>query len=441
MSNLTPEEEKILDTNPRSIIIIGLVIIVLFFGGLFVWTAFLPFYGAVIAPGTVKVSENKKVVQHLEGGLVDKIFVREGDEVTRGQVLIRLKGAQVNAAVSLNRGQLLAKLALAARLRAESRIAESVIWPEELLAANDSDTARDVMNKEGKVFTSGRRDILGKTSLYNTQIEQLQKQIEGSQAQLTAEQEIIVTLKDEILDKEELLKEKYIDKNQVLELKRRLSTSQGKAGSLKNSIAEGKQHIEEFKLRIVDLRNTYRENAIDELSKVEDVIFQLREQLRPMLDTQKRLEILAPMTGIVINMQIHSERSAVIGSGDPLLEIVPRGARLIIEASLRPDDITRVHVGQHTEVTLSAFDRRSTPRFSGVVDYVSADQITQQTPGGAVPYYVVHVVVAPEELKQANAYLYPGMPAVCYITTRKRTILSYLLEPFVRMTDNALRED
>ena len=437
---MTPEEAKILDTNPRSIIVTGLVIIVLFFGGLFAWTAFLPFYGAVIAPGTVKVSENKKTVQHLEGGIVDKIFVREGDEVTRGQVLIRLKGAQINAAVALNQGQLLAKQALVARLQAESRLAESIVWPSNLQDARDSETARDVMNKESKVFASGRRDMLGKISLYNAQIDQLQKQIEGSQAELAAENEILVTLEEELLAKEDLLKDKYIDKSEILELKRRFSSSKGKIGSLEHSIAEGKQHLEEFKLRIVDLRNTYRQNAIGELSKAEDVIFQLKEQLRPMLDTQKRLDILAPMAGIVLNMQVHS-RSAVIRAGEPLLEIVPKGARLIIEATLRPDEITKVHKGQHTEVSLSAFDRRSTPRFSGVVDYVSADQVSQQSQGGgAVSYYIVHVVVDPEELKQADAYLYPGMPAVCYITTQKRTILSYLLEPFIKMADNALRE-
>jgi HlyD family type I secretion membrane fusion protein len=440
MSQLTPQEEKILSTNPRPIIITGLVLIIVFFGGLLAWAAFLPFYGAVIAPGTVKVSENKKVVQHLEGGIVDKIFVREGDYVEKGDVLISLKGAQINAAVSLHRGRLLAKLALAARLEAESVMAHKVVWPEELVRAKEQTTAQEAMDKEGRVFASRRADVLGKVSLYNAQIDQLKKQIQGAKAQLAAEKEIIVTLEDEIAAKADLLRDKYIDKSQVLELRRRLSTSKGRAGSLEHSIAESAQRIDEFKLRIVDLKNTYRENALAELSGVSDEIFQIREQLRPMYDAKKRLDIKAPISGTVINTTVHSESSSVIRPGEPLLEIVPEGARLLIEANLRPDEITKVHEGQHTDVTLSAFDRRSTPRLPGVVDYVSADQISRQTPAGTMSYYVVHVVVDKEELEKAGAYLYPGMPAVCYITTERRTILSYLLEPFMNMADEALRE-
>lgn len=135
MSTLTPEELKVLDTNPRPIIWTGLLIIGLFFGGLIAWSIFLPFHGAVVAPGTVKVSQNKKTVQHLEGGIVDKILVREGDEVKAGQVLIRLRDERIDASVSLTQGHLWAKIALAARLRAESQLKAQVVWPQEMLDA------------------------------------------------------------------------------------------------------------------------------------------------------------------------------------------------------------------------------------------------------------------------------------------------------------------
>lgn len=440
MSSLTPEEEKVLNTNPRSVIVAGLIIIVLFFGGLAAWSAFLPFYGAVIVPGVVKVSENKKIVQHLEGGIVDKIFVREGDSVEKGQLLIRLQGAKIRASVALNQGQLWAKLALAARLQAESRLRDTISWPAELQRVKNRKEASDAIAKELEVFTSKRRDLLGKIALYESQSEQLEKQRQGAQAELKAQEEILVVLEEEITAKEDLLKDKYIDKAQVLELKRQLSTTRGRSGSLEQTIAENSQHIEEFKLRIVALRNTYRDDAVSELSQVSDAIFQIREQLRPMLDAEARLDIVAPIGGVVINLQVHPESSTVIRSGDPLLEIVPEGAQLIVEARLQSDEITKVHKGQRTEVTLSAFDRRTTPRIPGVVDYVSADQVTQDTPQGQFSFYMVHVVVDPQELEKAGAYLYPGMPAVCYITTDRRTILSYLLEPFLKMTDDALRE-
>ena len=159
-----------------------------------------------------------------------------------------------------------------------------------------------------------------------------------------------------------------------------------------------------------------------------------------MRDSQTRLDILAPVDGIVLNLLVHSENSAVVRAGEPIMDIVPKDSRLIIEGHIPPNEITNVYKGQQAEVILSAFDRRITPRFSGVVDYVSADQLMQQTPGGNMPYYLVHIVVDEAGLKEAGAYLYPGMPAECYIITTERTILFYLLEPFLKVMDKALRE-
>lgn len=440
MSALTPEESKILDINPRPIIWSGLALIVVFFGGLVAWSALLPFYGAVVAQGTVKVSQNKKVVQHLEGGIIDKILVREGDEVKAGQVLVQLRDERVEASVALNQGHLWAKIALAARLQAESKLAGSVTWPQEMLdMASDPDVI-EARKKEEAVFVSRLRDKQGKSSLYKAQIEQLRKQAEGAQAELSAQSDIIASLKGEILAKEALLKDQYIDKAQILELNRRLATSEGRAGSLQQAIAENQQRIEEFKLRIVDLDNTYRQTAITELSKVTDEIFQLREQLRPMRDSQKRLDIVAPVDGIVLNLMFHSETSAVVRAGEPIMDIVPKDSKLIIEARIAPNEITKVHKGQRAEIMLSAFDRRTTPRFAGEVDYVSADQLLQQTSMGGMPFYNVHITVDEKALQESEAYLYPGMPAECYITTEERTILSYLLEPFLKVMDKALRE-
>jgi len=440
MSTLTPEELKVLDTNPRPIIWTGLLIIALFFGGLIAWSVLLPFHGAVVAAGTVKVSQNKKTVQHLEGGIVDKILVREGDAVKAGQVLIRLRDERIDASVSLTQGHLWAKIALAARLRAESQLKPAIEWPKEMLAAEAEPEVRAARQKEEEVFVSRLRDMEGKISLHNSQIRQLREQADGAQAELTAQQDIIASLGGEITAKNALLQEKYIDKAQILELNRRLATAEGQAGSLRQSIAEGKQRIDELRLRIVDLRNTYRENAITELSKVSDEIFQLREQLRPIRDSKKRLDILSPVDGVVLNMQVHSEDSAVIRAGEPLMDIVPKDAKLIVEARISPTDITKVFKDQEAEVMLSAFDRRVMPRFPAVVDYVSADQLKQQTSAGDMPFYEVHLAVDEEALTKAGAYLYPGMPAECYITTTERTILSYLLDPFFKVMDNALLE-
>lgn len=439
MSSLTPDESKILETDPRRLVLTGFIVIFLFFGGLIAWSAFLPFHGAVIAPGTVTVSQNKQVVQHLEGGIIDRIFVREGDEVSKGQVLVRLRDERVEASVTLHQGHLWAKLALAARLRAESQLASKIEWPDEL-TKSDASEAQLSLQKEGEVFESRLRDMNGKIALYNSQIEQLKKQGDGAEAELTAQIDIIESLRTEIDAKEILFRDRFIDQAQIFELQRRLSTSEGRAGSLRQTIAESKARIDELKLRIVDLRNSYRETAISELSKVSDEIFQTREQLRPIRDSQSRLEIVSPIDGIVLKLLVHSESSAVLRSGEPILEIVPKDSRLIIEGKISPTEITKVRKGQDTEIVLSAFDRRATPRFRGVVDYVSADQLVQETVHGAMPYYLVHISVDDEEVLAAGAYLYPGMPAECYIMTEERTILFYLLEPFLKFFDKAMRE-
>jgi HlyD family type I secretion membrane fusion protein len=367
--------------------------------------------------------------------------VREGAEVKAGDVLIRLRDERVEASVSLTQGHLWAKLALAARLQAESALAEKIAWPKEMLDAADNPEVIDAKNKEEAVFESRLRDMNGKAILYSSQIEQLQSQIEGAQAELNAQQSILSSLEKEIAAKEVLLRDKYIDQAQILELQRRLSSSEGQVGSLRQSIAQGKTRIEELRLRIVDLRNSYREAAISELSRVTDEIFQLREQLRPMRDSQTRLDIVAPVDGIVLNLLVHSENSAVVRPGEPIMDIVPKDSRLVIEGHIPPNEITNVYKGQQAEVILSAFDRRITPRFPGVVDYVSADQLMQQTPVGNMPSYLVHIVVDEAAMKEAGAYLYPGMPAECYITTTKRTILFYLLEPVLKVIDKSLREN
>jgi HlyD family type I secretion membrane fusion protein len=434
-----PSQAKILRTKPTLYIAAGVAVMFIFFGGLAAWSAFFPFRGAVIASGSVKVSNERKTVQHLEGGIIDKILVREGDIVDKGDVLIKLQSAQVNAEVDLLQGRLWAKLAERSRLFAETTMAEDIMWEEELLQKKDIPEVESVMDKEKQIFQSRRKDLLGKIDLHRSQMEQVREQIKGAQEELAAQEEIIAKLQEELQAKESLLKEKYIDKAQILELGRRAAEHKGRKGRLKQTIAESRQKIEELKLQIVNLRNEYQEKSVTELSKVNNTIFELREQLQPKLDAQRRLKITAPVAGEVLNMQVHSE-GGVIKSGQPVLDIVPTDSELIIEARIRRQDITNVEVGQDVKVQLSAFNRRTTPPLPGEVTYVSADQLTQETGTGQQSFYIAHVHVQQDALQGSGAYLSPGMPAVCYIATEKRTIFEYLTDPIFEVMDKALRE-
>ena len=434
------DKDQIMNTNPTKFIIAGLLVIFLFFGGLAAWSIYFPFQGAVIAPGTVKVSGERKVVQHLEGGIIEEILVKEGDKVRKGDILIRLKSIVAEANVDLLRGRLLAKLAERDRLLAESAMAPRIAWSDEISRGRDRSDVEGIVTAEQEIFTSRRSDMEGKISLYRSQIEQLKTRIEGADEEYRTHREIIDNLTEELEVKKPLFQENYMGKPEIMQLERSLSEYKGRRGKLKQDMAEYRQKIEENRLRIAALKNQYRDAAITRLGEVKDTLFEIREQIRPAVDTKERLVIRAPISGEVLNMQVHSEASGVITAGMPLLDIVPADSKLIISARVNPQDITRVHKGQQTKVQLSAFNRDTVPPVPGNVTYVAPDLISERTSTGIVSYYLAHIEVSKEALEAAGAYLSPGMPAACFITTDKRSVIGYLMEPLLINADKALRE-
>lgn len=434
------EHKNLLNTNPSRYILAGLAVIALFFGGLAVWSVFFPFQGAVIATGLVTVSGEKKTVQHLEGGIVHKILIKDGDTVKEGDVLIELKSSHVDANVDLLQGRLFAKLGEAARLRSEAAMHTEIAWPEEFSRLEQQAEIRVIKKTEQEIFTSKRTDLLGKKELYNSQIMQLGNRIEGYRQELNSLVAIIQNLEEDLNSKIPLVKEKYLGKTSILELQRALAEQKGRKGKLIQEIAQSQQMIEELKLRIVDLDTQYKDQALARLKVVTDEIYEVREQIKPQVDAQERLKIRAPVSGVVINLQVHSETSGVIPPAKPVLEIVPEDSSMIVKAQVRPQDIASVKAGQETKVQLSAFQRKSTPPVQGKVTYVSPDLVSQQTATGIVQYYEAHVEVDTDDLAAKNAYLSPGMPVVCYIATDKRTVISYLLEPLLKNVDRAMRE-
>jgi membrane fusion protein, type I secretion system len=434
------EKNEILNTNPTRYIVSGLLVIVLFFGGLTAWSVFFPFKGAIIASGTVKVIGERKLVQHLEGGIIEKIFVKDGQLVTAGDVLIELKSSQISANVDLIQGRMLAKKAEVARLRAEAGMKSKIVWSQELQDSKGKREIAEIMATETEIFQSRRSDIKGKKKLYASQIKQLENGIEGAREELNSVEEVIANLTEDLDSKRSLLKDKYMGKSNILELERQLSQYKGRRGKSKQDIAQSQQKIQEQLLRIADMENQYKDNAVKNLGEVTDVIFDLEEQIKPQLDAKKRLEIRAPVSGVVLNMQVHSEDSGVIRPGMTLLEIVPEDLKMIIKVQVRPQDIISVKKGQDTKVQLAAFQRNATPPIKGKVTYVAPDLMSQQSPQGVISFYEAHVEIDKADLKHQNAYLSPGMPVACYITTDTRTVISYLLGPLLKNVDMALRE-
>ncbi len=428
-------------TKPGKIIMAGLLVIGLFFGGLGTIAVYMPFSGAVVAPGTVVVSQNKKAVQHLEGGIVDEILIKDGDRVKRGDVLIRLRSMRIASTTDLLQGRIYTKTAEADRLRAQMVLKKNITWSQLLIQEKENnEEIRELLLREADLFETQKDSLESRIETQKARIKQLEELIIGAGEELKAEEEIIASLKGEIRSKEGLLKDKFIDETQILTLRRMLAQHGGARARLVQSIAESQEKIQEINFSIASLKNIYQETAGGEFSKATDEIFNLTEQLRPQQDAKERLNIQAPVSGIIVNLQIHSEEGGVVRPGETLLEIVPENAELIVESRLRQDQITKVHVGQQARVQLSAFNRITTPPVGGVVTHISADMITDQTPMGRASFYLVHATVNADELKAHDAYLSPGMPAVCYITTEKRTFFQYLLEPILLNFDQSLRE-
>ncbi|WP_288230843.1 HlyD family type I secretion periplasmic adaptor subunit [uncultured Desulfovibrio sp.] len=425
--------------DPRRIIRQGILVVVLFFGALGLWSVFGHISGAVVAPGKIKIETERKTVQHLEGGIVDAILVREGEEVRAGQPLIILESVQIDANASMLQKQLVAQSAAQIRLTAEKDLKDALQWPEDLRRLAENSHSADVLDNEERIFTARRDALNAQISLLNTQLAQLDAQVAGFDDQVKAEQAIIGTLNEELRAKRQLYKERYLEKSQILELERTLASHQGNRGRLKQSIAEAKQRAAELNLRIEDVKVRFVEEATSALGKLENDIIQTRERIRPLKDAKKRLQIVAPVSGKVVDLKVHS-KGGVVRPGEPLMDIVPHDNPLIVESHVPVNKITEVYIGQDALVQLDAFDTRLVPHMPGKVTYISADRLEERTGAGVMPYYLCYVEIDPKALTDAQLYLSPGMPATVFITTKQRTVLYYMMEPLIKNWDRALRE-
>lgn len=425
--------------DPGHVIRQGLLVILLFFGGLGTWACLGHITGAVVAPGKIKIESERKTVQHLEGGIVESILVREGDEVREGQPLIVLESVQVDASTSMLRTQLVSQTAALLRATAEKNPGGELAWPEALRRMAAEARCEDVLDNEHRNFQARDEALRGQISLLRAQLAQVDAQIAGYEDQIRAETTIIATLREELKAKRQLFDERFIEKSQILELERTLASHEGSRGSLRQAVAEAGQRTSELLLRIEDTHNRFIEQATAEISKLQNDIIQTRERIRPLEDAQTRLQVVAPVAGRVVDLKVHS-RGGVVRPGEALMDIVPGDNPLIVEIHVPVNKIAEVSLGQDAMVQLDAFDARLVPHVPATVSYISADRLEERTTMGDMPYYLCYVELDPGGLKQEQVYLYPGMPATVFITTKKRSVLAYMLEPLLKSWDRALRE-
>ena len=416
----------------------GLGVIALGMLGLGGWALFAPLSGAIIAPGFVKVDLNRKVVQHQEGGIVREVKVRDGDVVRQGQELVVLDDVRVDAALDLLRTQLDAERIRTARLTAEAAYQAAPSFPPDVMKRRKDPKIAETLQREAALFRARRDAIESQIAVLRTQIGQIEDEARALSDQIAAEKRALDLQKEELRVNEELLRQNYVQKTRVLTLQRAVAEYEARHGEHRAELAKAHQRTSELDLRILSMKNGYRQAATDELKETTARTFDLEERIRPTRDASERQKITAPIAGEVVGLRIFSSGS-VIGPREVLLEIVPADKRLIIEARIRPEDINYVRAGSEADIRLTAYRQRTTPLVVGSVNYVSGDRLTDPQTGAG--YYVVHVDVPQEALAAAgNLKMQAGMPAEVFIRTDSRTAFDYLLAPVTAYFRRGMRE-
>jgi HlyD family type I secretion membrane fusion protein len=423
---------------PWPLIRAGIMGTLLLIAGISTWVWLAPISGAVIGPGFVKVDMNRKTVQHQEGGIVSEILVRDGSKVKAGQTLIVLKDVRVDAGNEAVRTQLDAELAKAARLSAEVTY-QNIDFPAELLERQSDTRVAELLKHESTVFRVRREALANQINLLQSQAREARDEIKARSGQMKADDEAIKLQRQELAANASLANQGFVSKTRLLTLQREVAQYESRRAEGAAEMARAQQKVSDLELRAETLRNSFAQEASNELRQTTTAIFELRERLRPAQDAEKRQRITAPITGEVVDLRVTSV-GAVIAPREPILDIVPENADLLVEARVRPEDVTFVHVDAHADVRLTAFRQRITPTVNGTVTYISADRLVDKD-NRNVPYYVVHVRVSPDSLKRAgDLQLQAGMPAEVFIQTTPRNALQYLVDPILAFLQRSLRE-
>ena len=420
-------------------VLAGLGAIALAFGGVGGWGATVPLASAIIATGQVTVDTNRKQVQHLEGGIVDRLNVRDGDYVKAGAVLIRLDDTRAKASLSIAASAYREELAKEARYIAERDRNESINWPGLIQEQADDPAVAGLIKSQQAIFESRRETLRGETEILEERIRQLEQEIDGLTAQKSASRKQINLIEEELASLFELLRKGQTTRPRILALQREAARLEGENGEFTANIAKARKAIGETKLEIIQKQKAFRNEVVATLREVQAKIHDLRERHIAAQDILQRIDIRAPVSGKVVGLSVHAE-DAVIKGGETVLELVPSGDRLLFEVQVQPQDVDNVVIGQEAEVRILAFQQRTTPTLTGAVSYVSADALTNPQDGAT--FYVARIRVPESELQRLDGQdLQPGMPAEVLIRTGERTALAYMMQPIIDSMNRAWREE
>lgn len=415
-----------LKTNDWPIRFTGLMIVLGTFGLFGGWAALAPLDSAALAQGVVTVESYRKTIQHLEGGIVKELHVRDGDLVLKDDVLLQLDDTQVKAQLEIVRGQLFTAKALEARLNAEKESNKTIEFSELLTSSNDP-RAIEAMDSQVNTFDARKSAREGEIKVLRQREEQLRSKVKGLKALQRSKKSLLASFAEETNDFRDLLTNGFADKQRVRQLERDSARLEGEIAELASNLAGTEIQIGETKLQVLQLMKQFQTEVADQLAEVNAKVFDLTERFDALSDTLRRTVIRAPESGMVLGMTIHTV-GGVVQSGGPILDLVPQTGSLIIEAQLSPADIDKVSVGQMADIRFSVFKSINTTIIEGEVLAVSADRLVDKQSG--VPYYLIRIRITDKGYETlGDLKLLPGMPAEVLVNIGERTLLEYLLQP------------
>lgn len=421
----------------RRYLAVGWIVVLSVFGGLVAWSIFAPFEGAILTTGQVSVESNRQAVQHLEGGIVREIFVEEGDEVEKGQVLLSLDPTVATAGVDAIEARFMELLGAEARLKAQRSASSRLALRPAYDDLADTDQMKVILQEQKDLLTAQRTTLNSQVSILRQRMEQFEVRISGMREEISAINAQEVLLKDEIERYDSLSTTSPNGSVQTLPLKRRVSELEGQKQSLTASIASTRVEISETETEISRLRQAAREEALSQLREVQTQIGELAEQRVTAIDRQDRLDIIAPRAGRVLGIKAHTI-GGVIQPSEPIMHVVPKNDQLIAKVRVLPMDIDKVTLNQQVVLRFTAFAMDETPDVDGKILHISSDTLIDDATG--MTYYEAFVQIPEDHGLPEKFQLLPGMPVDAMIQTESRSVLSYLVKPLTDSVARTFRE-
>lgn len=434
-----PPLAQVSEKQIRRLIAVGLWTVMVIVVPLGVWTGLAPLAMAVVAPAHVKVDLNRRPVQHLEGGIVRQVLVRDGQTVREGEPLLVIGDVGVDADRNRLGYRLAVERTTMERLDAEQRRAARLEFSDSLKAeARRDPRVQDAMAKEAALFSARQHSLNSELALMKQLRQRVQQEIAALEAQGARAQESLGLQHRELETNRDLVREGFVSTARINQLEASVADYTARLEERRSELARGHGRLIDADIKSNAIINEYVRTASDQLKATVARVSEIEQELRKSDDATTRQVVLSPAAGEVIDLK-YTSAGAVVRPGDTIAEIVPSNTALMIEAQIRPEEVNNVLVGQGARIKFTAFKYRNATMVTGKVTYVSADRFTDKVT--QLPYYSVSILADPESVKAVHDLrMQAGMPAEVYIDGGFQTALEYLVDPVMSTLRRAARQ-